>query len=108
VGLGRYGDTIDPNGWQKALRGLGQLLETGGRLYLSTPAGYPQRVEFNAHRVFDPVFLSRVVQSDFLIERFAYITDDGSLVDGLDANDLDSYLLRSLKYGCAIWSLRKL
>lgn len=52
-GLGRYGDPVDPEAPFKALRSMARVLSPGGRLYLSTPIGR-ERVEFNAHRVFDP------------------------------------------------------
>lgn len=53
IGLGRYGDSIDPNGWKKGLSSLVTLMKPGGGLWLSVPIG-SQRVEFNAHRVFAP------------------------------------------------------
>lgn len=53
VGLGRYGDAIDHEGWETAFKNLVRLLAQGGRLYLSVPCGQ-ERIEFNAHRVFDP------------------------------------------------------
>lgn len=52
-GLGRYGDPLDPLGYERGISNMAQLLKPGGRLYLSTPIGQG-RVEFNAHRVFDP------------------------------------------------------
>jgi SAM-dependent methyltransferase len=51
IGLGRYGDPIDPRGSEKACRELCRILAQGGRLYLSTPIGRP-RVQFNGQRVF--------------------------------------------------------
>lgn len=53
IGLGRYGDPIDPDGWLKALGEMRRVLAPGGRLYLSVPIGR-ERVEFNSHRVFNP------------------------------------------------------
>ncbi len=53
-GLGRYGDLIDVKGYERGLFNLSQLLKSDGILYLSTPIG-KERVEFNAHHVFDPL-----------------------------------------------------
>jgi hypothetical protein len=52
-GLGRYGDPIDPVGYQRGLANMALLLRSGGMFYLSVPIGR-ERVEFNANRVFDP------------------------------------------------------
>ena len=46
-----YGDTVDFEGHLKGLSNLKQLVAKGGKFYLSVPIG-PQRIEFNAHRVF--------------------------------------------------------
>jgi SAM-dependent methyltransferase len=53
VGLGRYGDPINPAGSQLAADELQRVLQPGGRLFLSVPVGR-ERVCFNAHRVFAP------------------------------------------------------
>lgn len=52
-GLGRYGDPIDPRGYERGIANMARLLKSGGRLYLSTAIGV-ERVEFNANWVFDP------------------------------------------------------
>ncbi len=52
-GLGRYGDPINPLGYQRGIANMAQLLRLGGTFYLSTPIGQ-ERVEFNANWVFDP------------------------------------------------------
>jgi hypothetical protein len=64
-GLGRYGDPIDPLGYQRGLASLARLLMVGGRLYLSTPIGQ-ERVEFNANRVFDPRTIIRFAERNGL------------------------------------------
>jgi hypothetical protein len=53
VGLGRYGDPVDARAWRRGLARLAEIVLPGGRLWLSVPVGR-RRVEFNAHRVFDP------------------------------------------------------
>lgn len=53
IGLGRYGDPIDPEGTRKAIHELARILATGGQLYFALPVGQP-RICFNAHRVHDP------------------------------------------------------
>jgi len=50
IGLGRYGDPLDPQGTAKACRELVRVLAPGGRLYLSAPVGRA-RVQFNGQRV---------------------------------------------------------
>jgi SAM-dependent methyltransferase len=53
IGLGRYGDPIDPEGSLKAAREIVRVLAPGGRAYISVPIGRP-RVQFNGQRVFAP------------------------------------------------------
>ncbi|HVR40620.1 MAG TPA: DUF268 domain-containing protein, partial [Thermoanaerobaculia bacterium] len=53
IGLGRYGDPIDPRGAERAAAELQRVLRPGGRLYLTTPIGR-RRVQFNSQRIFDP------------------------------------------------------
>jgi len=74
-GLGRYGDPINPDGYLKGLDQLKRMVKSGGRLYLSTPIG-PQRVEFNAHRVFAAATLASWFSEGWVIEKFAVIDDD--------------------------------
>ena len=77
-GLGRYGDPIDVNGHRKGLEQLKRMVAPGGRLYLSTPIG-PQRVEFNAHRVFAAATLAGWFAEGWEIERFVVIDDDNRI-----------------------------
>jgi SAM-dependent methyltransferase len=73
-GLGRYGDTIDPMGHEKGLAQLKRMVKPGGVLYLATPIG-PQRVEFNAHRIFAAKTLVGWFDDGWVIERFAHLDD---------------------------------
>ncbi|MCX6713441.1 MAG: DUF268 domain-containing protein [Candidatus Vogelbacteria bacterium] len=51
VGLGRYGDPLDPAGDQKAAAELTRVLAPGGTLLVAMPVGQP-RIEWNAHRIY--------------------------------------------------------
>ena len=51
IGLGRYGDPLDPDGTEKAVRELVRVLAPGGRLYLSLPVARRDKIVFNAHRL---------------------------------------------------------
>lgn len=52
IGLGRYGDPLDPEGTEKAIAELKRVVSPGGRLYLSLPLDDENRTYFNAHRAF--------------------------------------------------------
>lgn len=51
IGLGRYGDPLNPDGTSQAARELVRVLAPGGSLYVSAPCGRSY-VAFNAHRSF--------------------------------------------------------
>lgn len=51
VGLGRYGDKIDPDADLNAMVELSRVLATGGNLFFVVPVGQP-RIEYNAHRIY--------------------------------------------------------
>lgn len=53
VGLGRYGDEIDPRATDKAINELMRVMAPGGNLYLSVPIDRKDTVYFNAHKAFE-------------------------------------------------------
>jgi hypothetical protein len=61
-GLGRYGDTINPLGYELGMQNIAKILQQGGLFYLSVPIGI-ERVEFNARRIFDPRKLVQLADS---------------------------------------------
>ena len=80
-GLGRYGDPLDPIGYERGIANMAGLLERGGRFYLSTPIGR-ERVEFNANRVFDPRTIIRCAQSNGLrLDQLTVVGADGLLAE---------------------------
>ena len=82
-GLGRYGDPVDASGHVRGLEQLKRLVAPGGMLYLSTPMG-PQRVVFNAHRVFAAQTLVGWFKDGWSIEKFAMIDDANQVHESLD------------------------
>ncbi len=105
-GLGRYGDSLDPDGHLKGLDNLHRLLRSGGILYLAVPIG-PHRVEFNAHRVFGVPELIRMVFERFAICRFSFVDDAGELHDNvaLTSGDIERHF--GCQFGLGILELRK-
>jgi Caenorhabditis protein of unknown function, DUF268 len=74
-GLGRYGDPIDAGGFHTGLKNIMKLLKVNGLLYLSIPLG-KDRVEFNSHRITNPLNLLRFTEScGFDLEGFYYLKD---------------------------------
>lgn len=84
IGLGRYGDELNLEGWKLALKNISDLIVPGGELWISVPVG-KQRVEFNAHRIFFPITISNYASDIGLkIIEFSYLTNNGiKLADNL-------------------------
>ena len=89
-GLGRYGDPLDPNGHLKGIEQLKRMVAPSGLLYLSTPIG-PQRVEFNAHRVFAPETLLSWFPDGWQIERCAVMNEDHQITESTEPGVLRNY-----------------
>lgn len=51
IGLGRYGDEIDPSGDLRSMEELERVLAPGGDLLFVVPVGKP-RIQFSAHRIY--------------------------------------------------------
>jgi len=100
IGLGRYGDPLDPQGSLRAASELQRVMHPGGNLYLSTPVGR-ERVCFNAHRVFAPNTVVSMFAKMELIA-FSCVDDAGNLV-------LDTTLASAHEneYGCGLFHFRK-
>ena len=106
-GLGRYGDKLDYNGHLKGLRNIYEMLKKDGKFYFSVPIG-PQRIEFNAHRIFSVKYLIELIQDKYRINSFSYVNDEGDLFRdiSLHPNKIENNF--SCKYGCGIFELTKI
>lgn len=105
-GLGRYGDPIDPNGHRKGFANITKILKKGGTFYFSVPMGR-QRIDFNAHRVFNMTYLIEWVKKDYDIVSFSYISDKGELKTDVTLSDENIKNSFGCDYGDAIFELRK-
>jgi ubiquinone/menaquinone biosynthesis C-methylase UbiE len=100
IGLGRYGDPIDPDGDIKAINEIKRVVKKGGSILFVVPVGKP-KIAFNAHRIYDPKMIKQLFK-EFKIKQFALVTDknefimDASLEEGARQN-----------YGCGCFWLIK-
>lgn len=105
-GLGRYGDDIDPEGHLKGFQNLITMVSAGGSFYLSFPISANERVEFNAHRVFNPNSpLTWPGSEKLALQRFDYVDDSGRLKVN---SSVDQAVGERLNYGCGIYTFKKL
>jgi SAM-dependent methyltransferase len=103
VGLGRYGDTLDPMGDARAAAELKRVLAPGGHLLFVTPVGRPE-IHFNAHRIYSFEAVMALFEGLELAE-FALITDkrDGAAL----VMDADPARVAKQRYGCGCFLFRK-
>jgi hypothetical protein len=102
IGLGRYGDPLDPDGDLKAIGELVRVLASGGDLLVATPVGRP-RVAFNAHRIYDHEEFARCFAPLELVE-FVLIEEQGE--GGLIVAPPPERV-RAESYGCGCFWFRK-
>lgn len=75
IGLGRYGDPLDPQGTRKAVNELARVVAPGGKLYFGLPVGRPQTF-FNAHRVHDPrTIVAWFNEAGLRLHQFSAVSD---------------------------------
>jgi SAM-dependent methyltransferase len=105
-GLGRYGDPIDLYGHIKGFQSLVDILKPGGLLYFSVPIG-PERIDFNANRVFSLQTVLNMAKDCFELEAFHYVDDTGALHKHCVLTDEQVAVDYGCQYGCGIFELRK-
>jgi len=104
-GLGRYGDSIDPDGHLKGFQNLVDLLEPGGTLYISFPIGTADAVHFNAHRVFHPLSILDWPLREGSLELKEFSYEDDAL--RLHRNVPLRHFVPEVEYGCGIYTFQK-
>lgn len=101
IGLGRYGDELDPLGTKKATKELARVLAKDGNLFFSLPIGKP-KLCFNSHRIHST---SQILDyfSDLELIELSGVDDNGKFIQNIDKNILDSCV-----YGCGFfWFTKK-
>lgn len=103
VGLGRYGDPIDPYGAEKACAELERVLAPGGRLYVSFPLGRP-RVQFNGHRIFATSEV-RSIFAGLILVQSALIDNHGHFLQHVDLDNIvfDEVFGQEFALGCFVF-----
>ncbi len=104
IGLGRYGDPIDPDGDLKAISELIRVLATGGNLLFVVPIGKP-KICFNAHRIYS---YSQIMSyfSALTLKEFSLIPDN-AIETGIIPNATKE-ISGKQTYGCGLfWFVKK-
>lgn len=103
VGLGRYGDRLDPEGDIKAIRELIRVLAKDGYLLFVVPIGKP-KIIFNAHRIYS---YDQIINyfSELKLEEFSLIPDNP--VDGGMIRNASIQIANAQSYGCGCFLFRK-
>jgi hypothetical protein len=102
IGLGRYGDPIDPQGDIKAMSELSRVVAKGGQLLFVVPIGGKAKIEFNAHRIYTYDIIINAF-SNLKLENFALITDAQTYNDNSNKEESDKQ-----KWGCGCFHFRKI
>lgn len=100
IGLGRYGDKIDPEGTKKACEELSRVVAFNGYLYFSLPVG-KEKICFNAHRIHNPETILGYFKKLELIS-FSAVDDAGTFRENVNCKDF-----KELDYGCGMYLFTK-
>jgi len=103
IGLGRYGDPIQPEGDLTAMKELQRVIKKGGHLLFVTPVGKP-KIIFNAHRIYSYEDIINAFNEVKLVE-FSLIPDN-ALENGMITH-ASPELVRLQNYGCGCFWFQK-
>ena len=103
IGLGRYGDKMDPLGDKKAMEEIKRVVAPAGSLLFVVPIG-KQKIMFNAHRIYS---YQQIVEyfRGWELKEFALVPDD-HLKYGFIRNATHE-LADKQNYGCGCFWFKK-
>jgi len=105
-GLGRYGDPIDPLGYVAGFENMVKIIRPLGTFYLAVPVGQ-ERVEFNAHRVFNPLKLVQLAADNGLtLKALAWVGSEHKLMEAAELQR-ELSVLSGLDYSLGIFTFMK-
>jgi SAM-dependent methyltransferase len=103
VGLGRYGDKLNPDGDIQAIKELKRVLKPGGTLLFVVPVGIP-RLQFHLHRIYGYEQIMEYF-SDLKLKEFSLIADNWKEV-GIIKN-ADPAIVKNYVFGCGCFWFTK-
>jgi hypothetical protein len=104
VGLGRYGEPLDPAGDLMAMKELGRVTAVGGNLLFVVPIGRA-KIAFNSHRIYSYEQII-VTFKGFELREFSLIPDNASEI-GMIKN-ASKEMSDKQTYGCGcFWFVKK-
>lgn len=101
IGLGRYGDPIDPEGDLKAISELKRVLAKDGNLFFVTPLGKNSLIEFNAHRIYTYDQIIKYFEGLELVEFSLIPENKGGIIKNATKDDIKN------KYDCGCFWFKK-
>ena len=106
IGLGRYGDPLDPDGDIKAISELKRVLAIGGHLLFVVPVGKVAQIQFNAHRIYTHEQIKRYFNDLKLID-CAFIPDNAVEVGMIYSDRGMSKASKHSVHGCGCYLFSK-
>lgn len=100
IGLGRYGDSLDPFGTKKGCQELARILAPGGTLLFSLPIG-KSRVMYNAHRIHSPTQIISYFPT-LELKEFSVIDDAGKFIQHVSPKEYENS-----EYACGLFEFTK-
>ncbi len=103
IGLGRYGDPINPCGDELAANELTRVLAPGGHLLIVLPLAQRARIRFNGHRIYSLEKVKLLFDGLELVE-FSFLNDGKGDLFTRHATEKD---IQGSDYGCGCFVFRK-
>ena len=100
IGLGRYGESLNPSGTRQACIEISRVLASDGNLYFAVPIGRP-RVCFNAHRIHSSKTILDYFKGLEIVE-LSGVYDNGHFAEDVSLNEFSDS-----EYACGMFWFKK-